>query len=102
MHPIPTYPGSKPYRAKDPIYSGDEIRWQTEMLPAMTGVVVNPAPKTTWAGKKEGPGNQPTMALANGSYLFCSLNSATIKTNYPMKRVELILEELSREDRRFF
>lgn len=58
MHTIPTYLNAKPHRAPDPIYAADEIRWQNEVLPEWSGVVISPytsswVAKTTWVAKKD-------------------------------------------------
>lgn len=45
VHTIPTYPDAKAYRAWDPIYAKDEIRWQTTMLPGMIGSITS---STNW------------------------------------------------------
>lgn len=107
-HTIPTYPGSRPHRAKDPIYAADEVRWQTVMLPEMVqGGIIRPGTspwvaKTTWISKKEtvmdSVGRWPLRMV----HTYCPLNDATIKTNYPMKRIEPILEDLAKPERRCF
>lgn len=106
-HTIPTYPGARPYRAKDPIYAPDEVRWQSTMLPEMMGTIIQPgtspwAAKTTWVSKKDTAvdaiGRWPLRMV----HTYCPLNNATIKTNYPMKRIEPILEDVAKPGRRYF
>lgn len=110
MHTIPTYPNAKPHRARDPIYAADEIRWQNVNLPEWTaGKIVSPCTsswvaKTTWVDKKDTvvdpqTGERWPLRMV---HTYCQLNDATLKTNYPMKRIEPILEELSRSSRRYF
>ena len=106
-HTIPTYPMARAHRARDPIYAKDEIRWQTTILPEMIGTIVEwgSSPwvaKTTWISKKD------TTIDANGHWplrmvhTYCQLNDVTIKTNYPMKRMEPILGNLADPEDRFF
>lgn len=106
-HTIPTYPGAKPYRAKDPIYAADEVRWQSIMLPEMVGTVIQPgvspwATKTTWVDKKDTTVDSVGRWPLRMVHTYCPLNNATIKTSYPMKRIEPILEDLSRPGRKYF
>lgn len=106
-HTIPTIPGARPYKAKDPIYAADEVRWQSRMIPEMLGTIIQSgmspwAVKTTWVSKKEttldSVGRWPLRMV----HTYCPLNNVTIKANYPMKRIEPILEDLSRPGRRYF
>lgn len=58
VHTIPTLPYAKPHRARDPIYAGDEVRWQTTILPDMIGHIIQSGSspwvaKTTWVSKKD-------------------------------------------------
>ena len=106
-HTIPTYPGARPYRAKDPIYAADEVRWQSTMLPEMMGTVVQPgtspwAAKTTWVSKKDTTVDSIGRWPLRMVHTYCPLNNSTIKTNYPMKRIEPILEDLARPGRQYF
>ena len=105
-HAIPTYPQCRAYHAKDPIYAKDEVRWQATELPKMIGTIVGRGSspwvaKTTWVVKKE------TVVDENGRWplrmvhTYCQLNDATIKTNYPLKRMEPILDELANPCHRY-
>lgn len=108
IHTIPTLPYARPHRAKDPIYAKDEVRWQTTILPDMIGRIVQSGSspwvaKTTWVSKKDTTvdpiqGRWPLRMV----HTYCQLNDATIKTNYPMKRMEPILDELSNPHHRYF
>ena len=105
---IPTLPYAKPHRSKDPIYAKDEVRWQTTILPDMIGTIVERGTslwvaKTTWVSKKDTTvdpslGRWPLRMV----HTYCQLNDATIKTNYPMKRMEPILSELANPSHRYF
>lgn len=106
-HTIPTYPEARAHRAWDPVYAMDEVRWQREVLPEMIGKIVERGTspwvaKTTWVSKKD------TVVTENGRWplrmvhTYCQLNDATLKTNYPMKRMEPILDELASPYYRYF
>ena len=106
-HTIPTYPSARLYRAKDPIYAMDEVRWQTKMLPDMVGTIIQPgtspwAAKTTWVDKKDTVRDSIGRWPLRMVHTYCTLNNATIKTNYPIKRIEPILEDLYKAGRRCF
>ena len=109
VHTIPIYPSMRPHRAREPIYAADEIYWQVAMFPQMLkgGIIrrgMSPwADKTTWVNKKRMEVNDkgfrwPLKIL----HTYCSLNNATIKMNYLMKRIEPLLEELAKPERRFY
>ena len=77
------------------------------MIPEMLGTIielgVSPwAVNTTWISKKE------TLVDAVGRWplrmvhTYCPLNNVTMKTEYPIKQIEPILDDLSRPGRRYF
>lgn len=108
VHTIPTYPNARPHVARIPIWAVDECKWQDKYLPAMMGVVIQPC-TSPWSAKTTFVNKKDTIILPNGErssmrmvHTFCQLNDATIKTNYPMKRQEPILEGLARPTRRYF
>ena len=107
VHTIPTYPWSKPYRARDPIYAMDEIRWQKIVLPTMIGNIVERGSspwvaKTTWVNKKDTTVSEAGRWPLRMVHTYCQLNDATIKTNYPMKRMEPILGDLANPQHRYY
>ena len=107
-HTIPTYPGARPHRAREPIYARDELHWQTTMIPQMIGTIINPGvspwvAKTTWVSKKDTvvhpvTGRWPLRMV----HTYCPLNDVTMKSNYPMKRIEPILDELADPRHRYY
>ena len=106
-HTIPTYPHCKAYQAKDPIYAKDEVRWQNTELPKMIGIIVERGSspwvaKTTWVAKKETVVDEIGRWPLRMVHTYCQLNNATIKMNYPLKRMEPILDELANPDHQYF
>ena len=107
VHMIPTVPHAKPYRARDPIYAKDEVRWQMTELPKMIGTIVDRGAspwvaKTTWVSKKETVVDKDGRWPLRMVHTYCQLNDATLKANYPMKRIEPILDNLADPAHRFF
>ena len=51
VNTIPTYPGMRPHRAREPIYAADEIHWQVTMLPQMLRGRIIRRGMSPWAGK---------------------------------------------------
>ena len=77
------------------------------MLPEMMGTIIQLgtsrwAAKTTWVSKKDTTvdiiGRWPLRMV----HTYCPLNNSTIKTNYPMKRIEPILDDLAKPGRQYF
>lgn len=106
-HTIPTYPGARAHRARDPIYAKDEVRWQTSVLPTMIGTIVDRGSspwvaKTTWVSKKDTTVGELGRWPLRMVHTYCPLNDVTIKTNYPMKRMEPILDDLADPQHRYF
>ena len=106
-HTIPTYPEARAHRARDPVYAMDEVRWQREVLPKMIGKIVERGTspwvaKTTWVSKKDTVVNENGRWPLRMVHTYCPLNDATLKTNYPMKRMEPILDELANPCYRYF
>ena len=107
VHMIPTVPHAKRYRARDPIYAIDEVRWQMTELPNMIGTIVDRGAspwvaKTTWVIKKETVVDKDCGWPLRMVHTYCQLNDATLKANYPMKRIEPILDNLADPAHRFF
>ena len=103
VHTIPTYPGVRPHRAKELVYTADEIHWQVTMLPQMLkGGIIRQGTsswvaKTTWVDKKNTAVNEEGFRWPlRMVHIYCPLNNATVKSNYLMKRIEPILEELAK------
>ena len=91
-HAIPTRSGSRPYRAREPLYTPREIEWQQINIPKMLEAGIITYTSSPWSAKSR------FVIKKNGDlrpvHQFCALNDATIKSNYPMRRVEPILNNL--------
>ena len=95
MHTIPTYDHIKPVRSKDRLYSPKEIQWQRENIPRLLKAGVISYCDSPWSAQTKHPVKKDgTLRMVN---IFCPINAATIKSNYPMKRIEPIVNLLSQE-----
>ncbi|KAH0607823.1 uncharacterized protein H6S33_002857 [Morchella sextelata] len=92
LHYIPTYPGSIPHKATNPLYTAEEMAWMRENLPKMCDSGILTVSNSQWSSKPK------FVRRKNGTlrmvHVFCRLNKATIKLNTPMKRIEPILHNL--------
>ena len=95
MHTIPTYDHIRPIRMKDRLYSPKEVQWQRENIPRLLKAGVISYCDSPWsAGTKHPVKRDGSLRMVN---IFCPINSATIKSNYPMKRIEPVVNLLSQE-----
>lgn len=91
-HRIPIYQDAIPSVAKPVLYTQEEEEWQRINLPKLvdTGIITQCI--SPWNARSRFPRKE------NGSlrmmHAFMSLNRATIKANYLMKRIELILKKI--------
>jgi len=109
VHSIPTYAGAKPHRAREIPSTPEEEAWQLNNLPNWLGVLIGftQSPwvaKTTFVPRKDSTPDPVIGFRANLRmvHTYCVLNRVTIKSNYPMKRLEPIIDELTKESRRFY
>ena len=95
IHTIPTYDHIKPIRTMDRLYSPKEIQWQRENIPRLLKAGVISYCDSPWSAQTKHPVKKDgTLRMVN---IFCPINAATIKSNYPMKRIEPIVNLLSQE-----
>ena len=91
-HRIPTI-RCKPVRIKNALFTQKEVEWQRKHLPDMLSAGIIDWVNSPWSAKTKFP------AKKNGDlrmvHAFCPINDVTIKSNYPMKRIEPILNSLS-------
>lgn len=111
IHAIPTYANVKAHRAREVPVTPEEEAWQLRNLPPMLGVIIgftqSPwSAKTTFVEKKDSADSRDPVTGFRTSlrmvHTYCALNDATIKSNYPMKRMEPIISGLAKGSRRFY
>ena len=92
MHTIPTYDHIRPVRAKDRLYTPKEVEWQRENIPRLLKAGVISYCNSPWSENTKHPVKKDgSLRMVN---IFCPINAATIKTNYPMKRIEPVVNNL--------
>lgn len=92
VHYIPTYPGSVPHKAANPLYTAEEVNWMRENLPKMCESGILTFSNSQWSSRPKFVRRKTgTLRMV---HVFCKLNQATIKFNTPMKRIEPIIHNL--------
>ena len=95
IHTIPTYSHIRPWRSKDKVYTQKEVQWQRENIPRLLNAGVISYCDSPWSARIKHPVKKDgTLRMVN---IFCPINEVTIKSNYPMKRIESIVNTLSQE-----
>ena len=93
-HRIPTYSHTIPKSARVGLFTPEEIKFQQLILPKMERAGIITRCKSPWAARTKFPRRK------NGKlrmvHAFIPINSATIKSQYPMKRLEPLLREVLR------
>lgn len=89
---IPTYPGTRPHRAANPIYTLKDITWMKENIPTMvtSGIVTDSG--LPWSSRPKFV--RKTRGDLRMVHVYCPLNKAAVKSNYPMRRIEPIVQSL--------
>lgn len=99
-HTIPTYPDAAPTAAKLPQYTPAEKKWQDEQLPKMmrNGILthcISPWSAGTRLVAKKGPGFRIV-------HNYKPLNAATIKTGYPIGRIDSAIQAVGQRKFKIF
>jgi hypothetical protein len=99
-HRIPTYPTTIPRAASVRRYSPEEIEWQHENLPKMEEAGIIMRCLSPWSSRTK------FVRKPDGRFRFVhqymALNDATVKMNYPMKRIEPILNMVAQTKWKWF
>ena len=98
-HRIPTTK-CRPVRSKPKLYTQKEAEWQKKHLPELLDAGIIDWVNLPWSASCKFP------VKKNGDlrmvHIYCPINDATIKTNYPMKRTEPIINALSMSRFKFY
>jgi hypothetical protein len=91
-HRIPTKRDCKPIRSKPRLSTAEEVAWLHAHIPSMEKAGIIDRVDSPWSAPSR------FVRKKNNSlrltHTFCPINNATIKSNYPMRRVEPILNNL--------
>lgn len=94
-HRIPTYPWATPRAAKLPLYMEEEKSWQVENLPKMVDAGIIIKYMSPWSARTKFP--RKTSGKLRMVHNFMPINTATIKINYPLRRIEPVIANLSKK-----
>ncbi|KAJ8175493.1 hypothetical protein LV161_008779 [Aspergillus fumigatus] len=94
-HRIPTYPWATPRAAKLPLYTEEEKSWQVENLPKMVDAGIIIECMSPWSARTKFP--RKTSGKLRMVHNFMPINAATIKMNYPLRRIEPVIANLSKK-----
>jgi len=91
-HQIPTIK-CNPVWSKPKLYTQKEVEWQKKHLPELLDARIIDWVNSPWSASCKFP------VKKNGdlrmAHIYCLINDATIKTNYPMKRSQPIINAMS-------
>lgn len=92
-HRIPMYNDAVPNVAKPVLYTSEEVTWQQTNLPKLIEAGIITQCVSPWSARSRFPRKENgTLRMVHA---FMQLNKATIKANYPMKRIEPILRKIA-------
>jgi len=106
-HAIILEPGAKPYRARIPLYTEEEISFCKRLLPKMEEAGLIFRCDSDWGARTKFPLKPRADTLPKESRLrmvhnFIPLNRVTEKSRYPCPRIEQIVYTVVKTGKRFF
>jgi len=106
-HAIILEPGAKPYRARIPLYTEEEINFCKRLLPEMEKAGLIFRCDSDWGARTKFPLKPRAETLPKDSRLrmvhnFIPLNRVTEKSRYPCPRIEQIVYTVVKTGKRFF
>ena len=106
-HAIILEPGAKPYRARIPLYTEEEISFCKRLLPKMEEAGLIFRCDSDWEARTKFPLKPRADTLPKESRLrmvhnFIPLNRVTEKSRYPCPRIEQIVYTVVKTGKRFF
>ena len=95
-HRIPTYKEVRPKMCRPTLYTPEELAWQKEHFKSLIEVGIITRCESPWSARTKFPKKKESGKLCM-VHVFCPINDATIKSNYTMKRIEPVLQQVSQE-----
>lgn len=92
VHRISVYPGARLCRARDKLYTKEEREWREENIPKLEEAGIIARSESPWAHR--------TKLLRKKDrglrilHVFCPINSVTMLSGYPTKRIEPVVNNL--------
>ena len=92
VHRIPVYEAAQPSRAKDKLYTKEERDWMELNIPKLEEAGIIPRSESPWAHRTK------FVRKKDGGlrmvHVFCPINSVTMLSGYPTKRIEPVVNNL--------
>jgi len=92
VHRIPVYQGAQPSRAKDKLYTKEERDWLKLNIPKLEEAGIIAPSESPWAHRTK------FVRKKDGGlrmvHVFCPINSVTMLSEYPTKRIEPVVNNL--------
>jgi hypothetical protein len=98
-HYIPTYPDRVPKFAKAGRVTVEEQAWVKKNFPALIEAQIFGPGDSPWCARTKWPRKRDGELRMVHNYV--PINAATIKSNYPIRRIEPILQSLARRELKF-
>ena len=93
QHRMPTYKNAVPRAAKPSLYTTEELLFQKRMIPELIDAGIIVRCESPWSAKTRFP--RKSNGKLRMVYAFTGLNDVTVKSNYPMRRIEPILKDIA-------
>ena len=93
QHRIPTYKNAIPRVAKPSLYTAEELLFQKKMIPELIEAGIIARCESPWSAKTRFP--RKSNGKLRMVHAFTGVNDVTVKSNYPMRRIEPILKDMA-------
>jgi hypothetical protein len=92
VYTIPTYKSAVPVKVKSKLYTPKEQKWlDSNILKLLVAGIIDHSVSPWCHCTKFVPKKDEDLRMV---HFYCSINDATIMTGYPMKRIELVINNL--------
>ena len=93
-HYIPTYPDMPPKSGRLRLYTEEELQWQKENIPKLLNAGVILRCESPWMAPTKFP--RKKSGVLRMVHTYNALNNATIKSHYPLRRPEPLINDMSK------
>ena len=103
-HAIDIKPGSRPVKARTPLYTEEEIAFLARLIPAMEKAGLIARCDSPWMNRTKYPPRKksdPSKGLRQ-VYNFIPINKVTVKSFYPSPRIEQITHNMLKNEMQYY
>ena len=93
QHRIPTYHNAIPRVSKPSLYTAEELKFQKQLIPELIQAGIIAQCESPWSAKTRFP--RKSNGKLRMVHAFTGVNDVTVKSNYPMRRIEPILKNMA-------